>query len=157
MRLARNVMQASGIRRGAAIAADGNGREMGNKERFIGMSETQPRVRRGKGSGGLNRSEEVRKYLLAHPAAGPKEVVAVMAQQGITITSALVSNVKYGSGRSKKANHRARAAAAPPVEAGSDIPLDLLIEAKKFADRMGGIAQARAALDALASLQMAPG
>lgn len=118
------------------------------------MSETQPRVRRGKGSGGLNRSEEVRKYLLAHPDAGPKEVVAVMAQQGITITSALVSNVKYGSGRSKKAANRARAAAAPPADEGSDIPLELLIEAKKFADRMGGIAQARAALDALASLQM---
>lgn len=131
---------------------------MGNKEGSFGMSETQPRVRRGKGSGGLNRSEEVRKYLLAHPEAGPKEVVAVLAQQGITITSALVSNVKYGSGRSKKAaNHRTRAATVPPVEAGSDIPLDLLIEAKKFADRMGGIAQARAALDALASLQMAPG
>lgn len=120
------------------------------------MAETQPHVRRGKGSGGLNRSEEVRKYLLAHPDAGPKEVVAVLAQQGITITSALVSNVKYGSGRSKKAaGNRARAAATPPTERGHDIPLELLIEAKKFADHMGGIAQARAALDALASLQMA--
>jgi hypothetical protein len=123
------------------------------------MSETQSRVRRGRGSGGLNRSEEVRKYLLAHPGAGPKEVVAALAEQGMTITPAMVSNVKYGSGRTKKAaGRRPRAQAAPPPGAAEsgDFPLDLLVEAKKFADLMGGIAQARAALDALASLQMLP-
>ena len=43
----------------------------------------------------VNKSEEIRKYLADHPDDGPKAIQKALAEQGIEVTEALVSNVKY--------------------------------------------------------------
>ncbi len=56
----------------------------------------------------------VNEYLNAHPEAGPKEIVAALAKQGIKITASHVSNIK---GKLKKTGNVKRAAKPAPEAA----------------------------------------
>ena len=101
-----------------------------------------------------NKSQAIRDFLAANPQATPNEIVAGLKQQGITVSPGLASNVKYTSGR-RTAKRRGR----PPgrgrgVRRGSNGALTAndLLEAKKLADQLGGIEQARKALETLQEL-----
>lgn len=53
------------------------------------------------------RSEAVRQYLKAHPKAGPQVVVDGLKADGIVVTKALVSSIKYGKrGKGKSRTRR---------------------------------------------------
>jgi len=99
------------------------------------------------------RSQAIRDYLSAHPAAGPKDVIAALKEQGVAVTVGLVSNVKYGS--KHKEGHRSRTttarAAARRTRAGS-LSVEQLVEVKQFADAFGGAEQLRSALSILEQL-----
>ncbi len=75
----------------------------------------------------------------------PKDVIASLAAKGIEVSSAQVSNVKATLGRGKPG----RKGSAP---ANGTLSLEVLVETKKLADRLGGIDVARKVLDVLASL-----
>ena len=123
---------------------------------------------------GVNKSQAIRDYKSANPNAGPTEIAAGLAEQGLTVTTALVSNVLTTSkkkvkkrlgrppktttadaatpkrkGRPKKKGGRPSMASSN----GAEPNLDALIAAKKLVDEMGSVSQAKAALDALAKLQ----
>ena len=58
----------------------------------------------------------VNEYLVYHPGAGPKEIVAALAKQRIKITTAHVSNIKgklLKNGTAKKTAKKQAAPAAP--------------------------------------------
>jgi arginine repressor len=69
---------------------------------------------------GVSKSESTRQYVAKHPNAGPKEIVAGLKAEGIEVSLALASKVKYdrgakGSsrkGRGKQSVGRATAASA---------------------------------------------
>ena len=114
-----------------------------------------------KKSGGPNKSAAIRDYVTAHPEAKPKEIVEAMKAQGINVSTAFVSTIKsktVGSGRKKKGRKagRPKAAATPAAastsrasKADGNLSLDQLLKAKKLADELGGVAKARATLEAL--------
>ncbi len=124
-----------------------------------------------KRKGGPNKSAAIREYVDANPSAKPKEIVDALAAQGLVVSPAFVSTIKskYGSGdapvakktgrpkAARKATGRGRGkkavtgrpAAAAPASKASDETYDNLILAKKLADQMGGVANAKAALSAL--------
>ena len=107
---------------------------------------------------GANKSQAIRDYLSAQPEATPNEIVAGLKQQGITVSPGLASNVKYTSGRAsrKVRGRRGRRVGRPAGRTrGSNGALSAsdLIEAKKLADQLGGIEQARRALEALEELR----
>ena len=94
---------------------------------------------------GPNKSEAIRNYKNSNPDAGPKAIAAALADDGIVVTPAFVSTVLSNDKR-KSGRIGGRRGRRP---AGGEASLDSLIQAKKLAEQMGGIEQARAALDAL--------
>jgi hypothetical protein len=102
-----------------------------------------------------SKSERVRQYLKGHRRAGPAAVVKALADEGVEVSSQLVSNVKLrmrrrkGRGRGRPANGRVGRQGGSRA-AGSYQPL---FAAKAFVDKAGSVEKARAALDALARLQ----
>jgi hypothetical protein len=103
------------------------------------------------------KSNAIRKYLAQHPGAGPTEVVAALKQKGMTVTTGLVSNIRSRDKTGVAPAAKAAVASAPKAAgngraASASVNLDDLIEAKKLADRLGGLDKAKAALEALAKL-----
>ena len=82
----------------------------------------------------LHFGAKIRAVLADNPEATAKEIVQTLAAQRVRVTPAQVYNVKS-------------TAANPKVDG-----YESLIQAKKLADALGGVAQARAALDVLAKL-----
>ena len=98
---------------------------------------------------GPNLSAEIRKYVEANPTAKPKAISEALAAQGIkvspTYVSTILSNARRKAGKLKRRGRRGRGAVQGDVLAN-------LVLAKKLSDKMGGIDQARAALDTLAKI-----
>lgn len=90
----------------------------------------------------VNKSQKIRDYLKANPSAGPTAVSKGLASQGVKVTTALVSNVQHNM----KNGHTRRG------KRGKRVDLDTLRTAKQMADELGGVEQARQALDLLAEL-----
>ena len=103
-------------------------------------------------------SESIRRYIAKNPAAGPKVIEAGLKAEGIRVSKALISAVKYSKAKrlGKMARRMARratvhaAARAIPLSA---VTIEQLIEVKQFADSFGGAEQVRQALDTLAQLR----
>lgn len=122
-----------------------------------------------KKSGGPNKSAAIRDYVKANPAAKPKEIVDALSSQGVAVSSAFVSTIKSkmtsggGGGRRKKKRAKAgrpkgsvtkkRTVEAAPRAArtggGGDVSVASLLKAKKLAEELGGVAKAKATLEAL--------
>lgn len=110
------------------------------------------RAGRPKGSSGVNKSQAIRDYMAAHARAKPKAVAAALVGQGVQVTPMFVSAIKSAS--KKRGRRKARAASPGPGRprggaATTSLSIDHLVAAKKFVDQVGGVARARAAIEAL--------
>src|SRR5579871_2835144 len=99
-----------------------------------------------------SRSRAIREYLAKKPKASPKEIVAALKKKGIRVSFALVGVVKQNvldanSGRSAGALGLAGSAGHKGFSA------EAIIDAKKLVEELGGIANARKALDLLEQLR----
>jgi hypothetical protein len=92
------------------------------------------------------KSQAIRDYLASNKRAKASEVVSALAEKGITVTRAAVYNLRAR----KRMGRRRRKAEASGQVVG--LSIDHLIAAKKLVDTVGGIQQARGAIDALAKL-----
>jgi hypothetical protein len=109
----------------------------------------------------VNKSQAIREYYSQHRRAKPREVVAALAAKGIEVSPQTVSTIRYSmrlkKGRKKGRRGARRAAAAAPARRatanGRGAKLfTALVDAKKLADRLGGIDRARQALNMLEQL-----
>ncbi|MEX0702969.1 MAG: hypothetical protein WD069_12815 [Planctomycetales bacterium] len=103
-----------------------------------------------------SKSQAIRDYLSAHRGAGPKEVVEKLGEQGVKVSTQLVSVVKSKmKSRGKKRRVVRKPQQATPAASSSSNGLSIgdLVETKKLVDQLGGVKQARAALDALERLR----
>lgn len=102
------------------------------------------------------KTQAVRDVLKANPRKEPKEIIALLKEQGIEVSSNYVSGIKFQM--NKKKGGRKKTAPAPAPEATAPaLPKDavsvgLLQKAKKLAAQLGGIKEAKAAIDALAQI-----
>ena len=100
--------------------------------------------------GGTNLSAEIRKYVASNPGVKPKAVSEGLAAHGVKVTptyvSTILSNERRKSGKRKRRGGRGRGAARQ-----GDVLANLVL-AKRLSDKMGGIDQARAALETLAKI-----
>lgn len=115
-----------------------------------------------KKAGGPNKSAAIREYLKTHPKAGPTEVCkALKKAKNMDLAPALVSNVRAAM-EGRKGGKKKRRGAKPGPKAGrpagrpaassTDKIVSSLIEARAFADKVGGVEQAQALLKALSKL-----
>jgi arginine repressor len=101
-------------------------------------------------------SESIRRYIAKNRKAGPKEIEAGLKAEGIQVSMALISAVKYAKGKKAGKKKRARTPmvhAAARATPSTVVTFEQLIEVKRLADSLGGADHIRAALDALAQLQ----
>jgi hypothetical protein len=101
-------------------------------------------------------SESIRRFLAKHPGAMPVEIETGLKAEGIRVSRALISNVKYGSGKKKAKKRRGRramlhvAARKTPAVA---VTVEQLLDVKRLADSLGGAEQVRTALETLEQLR----
>ena len=108
-----------------------------------------------KAAAGPNKSKAIRDYKSEHKSAGPKDISAALADQGVDVTPGFVSTVLSNAkrrgkkGRGKGGRPAGSTTGAKP---GRKDPVSQLRLAKEMSDQFGGIEKARAALDALAQI-----
>lgn len=99
----------------------------------------------------VNKSQAIRDYLSANRNAMPKAIIEGLAAKGTKVSAALVSAVKYS--KAKPTNGRRKKVGRPSAaSANGHVDFDNLVQAKALADKMGGVAAAKSALDMLAKL-----
>lgn len=104
--------------------------------------------RRGR-KAGVNKSQIIRDYMGQHPKEGPSAVAAALnKREGWKITPAYVSTIKSNA-KKKTPGKRGR---KPGRRAAGSISEASLLQAKKLAEQLGGVTEAKAALDLLAKL-----
>lgn len=106
-------------------------------------------------SKGPSASQAIRDYCAANPEAGPKDVAAALVAQGyVKVTPTYVSTIKsLDKAKGKKpAGKPGRPKSVSSEAKSGTLSLDALLQAKKLAEQLGGVANAQAALDALAKL-----
>ena len=81
-----------------------------------------------------NKSAKIREALAANPDASVKEIIATLRGSRVRVVPAQVYAIRSTMGKGKPKGY------------------DVLIQAKRMADAMGGIDKARAALDVLSKL-----
>ncbi len=120
----------------------------------------------------INKSNAIREIKSAHPEAGPTEIAKMIQDQfGVEVTPATVSTVlstdkkrngkvgrpgrPKGSKNGTKAPMAASASKSVALNGNQDAFLQNLLKAKQLVSDMGGISEARNALNALESLMNA--
>lgn len=100
------------------------------------------------------KTKAIKAALKAHKDKSPKEIAEIVSAAGIPTTAGQVSNVKSILAAKKKAKKAAPAAApeAAPALAKDAVSVALLVKAKKLVQELGGVKEARTALNALAQL-----
>lgn len=95
----------------------------------------------------VNKAQAIRGVLNAKGIeTATKDVVAELAEKKITVSAAQVSNVK--------ADVRRKSGGLSTTGRGKgNLTLESLLEAKQLADKLGGVDQAKRALDTLAKLR----
>ncbi|HEY1600863.1 MAG TPA: hypothetical protein VGG64_14745 [Pirellulales bacterium] len=101
-----------------------------------------------KRAGSPSKAQAIRDEFTSQGAgARPKDVIANLKAKGIEVSSAQVSNIKATLGTVKHGRkHNGKAGS------NGTLSIEALLEAKKLADRIGGIEAARHAIEALARL-----
>ena len=106
---------------------------------------------RGKNSKGPSKSQQIRDFMKANPKATAADVVAALAEKGITVTAGLVYMNK---GKMKQAKvHRmrkARRVVRAGQKTGSTNPVALIVKVKELAMEAGGMQNLKSLIGVLA-------
>lgn len=119
---------------------------------------TAPAVSAADAGGKVNKSQLVRDFLQKNPKATPKSIAQALAEQGVVVTPNYVSIVKFqmkrSRGRVRKPVVAPDAVESKPIEqkVTEKFSLETLIQAKKLAEALGGVDNARQALAALSKI-----
>lgn len=119
-----------------------------------------------KRAGGPNKSAAIREYMAEHPDAGPTEVCKELKKKGLDIAPALVSNVKAAMLGKKSGGKKKRRGKPGPKpgkksvgrpagstnQASDKVSISSLIDARDFAEKVGGVEKAQDLLKALGKI-----
>jgi hypothetical protein len=96
-----------------------------------------------------NKSDAIRQAVTANPNAKSKEIMSLLASQGIKVAPTLVYYVKSRMKHAKRMAKRTRVAEASRNTASGN-PVDLVLGVKDLAHRAGGMASLKRLVDAMA-------
>jgi lambda repressor-like predicted transcriptional regulator len=101
----------------------------------------------------VNKAQRIREVAKAlGRKVRPRDVIAQLHKEGITVSSAQVSTTLSAAGYRRKRRGRRAGAASAHATPNGGLNLDALIAAKTFATKVGSIAAAEAALSAIKKL-----
>jgi hypothetical protein len=133
---------------------------MAKKKAASGGAASEGSENNGAGTGAssaTNKTHAIKDALRANPNKSPKDIAAELNQQGVEASPAYVSTIKSkmkassGSGRKTKKSSGTTATPAA-ADTNDNVSLSTLVQAKKLADQLGGVEQARKMLTALSKL-----
>ncbi len=112
-----------------------------------------------KRAGGASKSDLIRSTSAENPTAGPTEVAKlIQTSHNIKVSPAMVSTVlsqdRTRGGKPAKRGRPPKSAtkAGRKASSGGGVSVETLLRIKKLADEMGGVHEAKRALDALSQL-----
>jgi cobalamin biosynthesis protein CobT len=130
-----------------------------DKDKDTVKETSAPAVSAADAGGKVNKSQLVRDYLGKNPKATPKSIAIALGQQGVVVTPNYVSIVKFQMKRLRGRGRRPVVVAPDAVETkpvetkvSEKFSLETLIQAKKLAEALGGVDNARQALAALSKI-----
>src|SRR5271166_4916997 len=98
---------------------------------------------------GVNKSEEIRQLMRAHPEMPVKAIVSTLAEKGIKVADTQVyfvkGKMKGRQGRRKKA----RQMVARVTATGNTDPVATILKVNAWANEIGGMKKLKALVDAL--------
>lgn len=94
----------------------------------------------------VNKSHEIREYVIANPGSSAKDVVNALAKKRIQVSPSMVATVKFKAGLTKT-----RKKGLNFGKGNGQMNVDLLVDAKKFLTKAGST---QAAIDALKAIDM---
>lgn len=100
---------------------------------------------------GPNKADAVREALTANPKQKNSEIVAALAAKDIKVAPSQVSNIRkkmFGGTATRRVSKRTAGA-----KASGPLTLTSLLEAKAFANKVGGVENARKLVEALAEFR----
>jgi hypothetical protein len=99
------------------------------------------------------KTQAIKDALKANRGKAPKDIAELLRAQGLDVSNAAVSMVKFQmKGKKKKAKAAPAPEAAAPAVPKDAVSVALLQKAKRLAKDLGGIKAAKQAMDALAQL-----
>jgi len=104
-----------------------------------------------KRAGGPSKSKAIRDYKESNASAGPKAIAEALGKDGVKVSAAFVSTVLSNARKKARKGRRGRRGGRP-AGGGGNASLAQLVQAKRLAQKMGGVDKARATLDLLAKL-----
>jgi hypothetical protein len=102
---------------------------------------------------GVNKSQVIRDYLAKHKNAMPKQIIADLAGEGVKVSHALVSNVKYGEKKKAGGRKKGRKVSRKAKLGTNSLTANELLKAKQLADQLGGADRLKTALETLEKLK----
>jgi hypothetical protein len=96
----------------------------------------------------VNKSEAIRQKIREHPRAKSKQIVEMLAKDGIRVQPTLVYYIR--SKRKKKRRQKGEQEAAAAPKAPSTNPVGLILKVKDLAAKAGGMRNLKQLVDALA-------
>lgn len=100
---------------------------------------------------GVNKTEEIKRYMAEHPEDGPKAVAEALTARGIPMSAGYVSTIKAAAKRGSKPAAGRMKKAVVTIE----LTMELLEHGLAVAERLGGVHQAKRIFDFLDSLAAA--
>ncbi len=97
----------------------------------------------------VNRSQAIRDMIAQHPKAQSKDIVSLLAGNGIQVRPTLVYYIKAKLKRQRRKQRRQRMVAATQ-KTGKANPVELILKVKTIASDAGGIHNLKQLVDALA-------
>jgi arginine repressor len=104
----------------------------------------------------VNKSQAIRDYVSAHRSASAKEVVASLAKKNVSVTAAMVANVKSKAGLTKQRRGRktsSKKKGTSRAEKVGGLSVEMLIEAKRLIKKAGSASKAVQAIRAIEKLE----
>jgi hypothetical protein len=99
--------------------------------------------------GRVNKSQAVRDFLTANPAADSKAVIAGLAELGVKVAPTMVYYVRSKLGQARRKARRERVAASSR-QSGARNPVEVVLRVKDLAREVGGIGNLKQLVDLLA-------
>lgn len=102
----------------------------------------------------VNKTQAIKDALESSSSGSPSEIAESLTKSGIKVSAAYVSTVKSDMRRQARKGKSSKRGSAKSGATGDLVSIANLLEARKFADRIGGIAEARHLLEALKKLEL---
>lgn len=99
--------------------------------------------------GKVNKSQAVRDFLDANPAADSKAVIAGLGEKGVKVTPTMVYYVRSKLKQASRREKRERVAASSR-QSGAQDPIDVVRRVKNLAREVGGVGNLKQLVDLLA-------